>query len=137
MGKEDSHIRWNLVDLQFHLQKKPSAVALTLRLKWRRMIISPSHGWKKACLMLLYRISTLSPRTEVNRNPEKKEQNTRVSRISTQSKLYYRIWRSLIKYTIITFFKKDLDCHPYYNVKRLCNVERPFQQYWVCLKVKV
>ena len=35
-----------------------------------RMIISPSHGWKNACLMLLKRMSTLSPRTEVNRKPE-------------------------------------------------------------------
>ncbi len=42
---------------------------VTLRWKWSRMIISPSHGWKKACLMLLYRMSTLSPRTEVYRNP--------------------------------------------------------------------
>ena len=45
--------------------KKRYAVNLTLRWKWRTMIISPSHGWKIACLMLLYRMSTLSPRIEV------------------------------------------------------------------------
>ena len=55
-----------------HFSPVPApSYALTLRLKWRRMIISPSQGWKKACLMLLYRISTLSPRTDVNRNPDK------------------------------------------------------------------
>lgn len=39
--------------------------------KWKcnRMIISPSHGWKKAFLILLYKISTLSPLTEVNLKP--------------------------------------------------------------------
>lgn len=39
--------------------------------KWKcnRIIISPSQGWKNAFLILLYRISTLSPLTEVNLNP--------------------------------------------------------------------
>lgn len=41
----------------------------TLRWKCKTMIISPSHGWNKACLMLLYRMSTLSPRTDVKRKP--------------------------------------------------------------------
>ena len=44
----------------------------TLRWKWRRMIISLSHGWKNAWLMLLYSRSTLSPRTDMKRKPEKK-----------------------------------------------------------------
>ena len=35
------------------------------------MTISPSHGWNTACLMLLYKMSTLSPLTEVYRNPAK------------------------------------------------------------------
>lgn len=43
----------------------------TFKWKWRRIIISPSHGWKKAFLMLLYRMSTLSPRTLVYLSREK------------------------------------------------------------------
>ena len=49
---------------------------LTLRLKCKRIIISPSHGWKKACFMLLYRMSTLSPRTDVKRKPDTRKMHT-------------------------------------------------------------
>lgn len=45
---------------------------ITFRVKWSKIIISPSHGWKNACFMLLYKISTLSPRTDVNLKPENK-----------------------------------------------------------------
>lgn len=47
----------------------------TLRWKWSRMTISPSHGWKKAFLILLYRMSTLSPRMDVKRKPGQIKQN--------------------------------------------------------------
>lgn len=48
----------------------------TLRWKCSTMIISPSQGWNTACLMLLYRMSTLSPRTDVKRNPGRREKKT-------------------------------------------------------------
>lgn len=38
---------------------------LTFKLKCKRIIISLSHGWKNACLILLYRTSILSPRNDV------------------------------------------------------------------------
>ena len=45
---------------------------LIFTFKWKciRIIISPSQGWNKACLILLYRMSTLSPRTDVKRKPK-------------------------------------------------------------------
>lgn len=39
--------------------------------KWKckSIIISPSQGWKNAFFILLYKMSTLSPRTDVNLKP--------------------------------------------------------------------
>lgn len=41
----------------------------TFKWKCKSIIISPSQGWKNAFLILLYKISTLSPLTEVYLNP--------------------------------------------------------------------
>jgi len=41
----------------------------TFKWKCNNIIISPSQGWKNAFLILLYKMSTLSPLTELYLNP--------------------------------------------------------------------
>lgn len=61
--------------------------------KWKcsKMIISPSQGWKNALLMLLYKMSTLSPRTDVYRKPFVCASNAPVIRFVT---MFGRMYKS-------------------------------------------